>query len=153
MAVSLGNTASGNVTVERHAATPGPWRWEVSLKSKSIQLCGGRPRFDLTVMDFVRWGMGGARPRFLKPSEHIGMLMTDAEEFAVHVEGREHHADWFQSLDHPDAHLIAAAPDLYEAAKHAVMEWRLHGQLTDSCRVLERAIETAEGRGVGRGER
>jgi len=29
---------------------------------------------------------------------------------------------------------------LIEAAKHAVMEWRLHGQLTDSCRVLEAAL-------------
>lgn len=42
--------------------------------------------------------------------------------------------------------LISASPDLLEAAKHAAMEWRLHGQLTDSCRVLERAIAKAEGR-------
>lgn len=34
--------------------------------------------------------------------------------------------------------------ELPEAAKHAAMEWRLHGQLTDSCRVLEAAIERAE---------
>lgn len=45
-----------------------------------------------------------------------------------------------------NAQLIAAAPDLLEAAKHAAMEWRLHGQLTDSCRVLETAIAKAEGR-------
>lgn len=45
-----------------------------------------------------------------------------------------------------NARLIAAAPDLLEAAKHAAMEWRLHGQLTDSCRVLEAAIAKAEGR-------
>lgn len=44
-----------------------------------------------------------------------------------------------------NARLIAAAPDLLEAAKHAVMEWRLHGQLTDSCRVLEAAIRKAVG--------
>lgn len=43
-----------------------------------------------------------------------------------------------------DARLIAAAPDLLEAAKHAAMEWRLHGQLPDSCRVLEAAIAKAE---------
>ena len=42
--------------------------------------------------------------------------------------------------------LANAAPDLLEAAKHAAMEWRLHGQLTDSCRVLEAAIRKAEGR-------
>lgn len=45
-----------------------------------------------------------------------------------------------------NARLIAAAPELLEAAKHATMEWRLHGQLTDSCRVLEAAIAKAEGR-------
>lgn len=42
--------------------------------------------------------------------------------------------------------ILSAAPDLLEAAKHAAMEWRLHGQLTDSCRVLEAAIAKAEGR-------
>ena len=35
---------------------------------------------------------------------------------------------------------------LLEAARHAAGEWRLHGSLTDSCRVLERAIAAAEGR-------
>jgi len=39
---------------------------------------------------------------------------------------------------------IAVAPNLLEAAKHARTEWRLHGQLTDSCRELEAAIEKAE---------
>lgn len=43
---------------------------------------------------------------------------------------------------------VLSAPDritrMYEAAKHAVMEWRLHGQLTDSCRELEYAIKEAE---------
>lgn len=41
------------------------------------------------------------------------------------------------------ARVFAAAPDLLEAAKHAVMEWRLHGSLTDSARVLEAAIAKA----------
>lgn len=45
-----------------------------------------------------------------------------------------------------NAQLLEAAPDLLAAAKHAAMEWRLHGQLTDSCRVLEAAIKKAEGR-------
>lgn len=44
-----------------------------------------------------------------------------------------------------NSRLIAAAPDLLAAAKDAAREWRLHGQLTDSCRVLEAAITKAEG--------
>ncbi len=40
--------------------TEGPWRWELSMQSKRLHLVGGRPQFDLTVMDFTRWGMGGA---------------------------------------------------------------------------------------------
>lgn len=36
--------------------------------------------------------------------------------------GREHHATWCQSVTHPDARLIAAAPDLREliAAHEAI---------------------------------
>jgi hypothetical protein len=47
--------------------------------------------------------------------------------------------------------LFAAASDLLEAAKHAAMEWRLHGQLTDSCRKLEAAIAKATPRASTKG--
>jgi hypothetical protein len=90
--------------------TPGPWRWEINEKSKSVQLCGGRPQFDLTVTDFVRWGMGGATPRF-RDSSDMGLL-DKCIKWAKAIRGREHHAHWLKSLDHPDARLIAAAPDL-----------------------------------------
>lgn len=93
--------------------TPGPWHWEVNEKGKSVQLCGGVPRYDRTVMDFVRWGMGGAMPRFQDASDHG--LLTKCLKWAKAVIGREHHAHWFKSLDHPDARLIAAAPELLEA--------------------------------------
>lgn len=36
--------------------------------------------------------------------------------------------------------------ELLDAANHAVMEWRLHGQLTDSCRGLVAAIAAVERR-------
>jgi hypothetical protein len=43
------------------------------------------------------------------------MLLENAPTFGKNVPGRDHHADWFQTIDHPDAHLIAAAPTLFAA--------------------------------------
>jgi len=47
--------------------------------------------------------------------------------------------------EHPQA-VAEALPDLLRAAHDAAREWRLHGQLTDSCRHLEAALAKAEGR-------
>lgn len=99
--------------------TPGPWRWEVALNSKRVQLCGGPPKggygkYDLTVMSFTRYGMTGAAPVFWARRGMSGDPQR-ADQLSVPVAGREHHATWFQGIDHPDARLIAAAPDLLEA--------------------------------------
>lgn len=127
------------------AHTPGPWRWEINLKAKQLQLCGGDPKggfgaYDHTVMDFVRWGMSGAQPRFLDAE---ATLLTEASTFATEVEGREHHAAWFQTLSHPDARLIAAAPCLLEALKYVLSA---HGeQLHDAFDQAHKAILRAQG--------
>ena len=109
------------------AATPGPWRWEINRKNKSVEICGGHPkqgfgRYDLTVMSFARWGMNSAAPRFWNWSN--GNWSTPpkrADELAVAVPGREHHANWFADIDHPDAQIIVAAvsalPALLAAAE------------------------------------
>lgn len=94
--------------------THGPWRWELNEKSRQLHLCGGAPTYDLTVMDFVRWGMGNAAPRFREIRDGLN-LMHRCERWAVTCPGREHHEFWFKLLDHPDANLISAAPDLYAA--------------------------------------
>lgn len=90
-------------------ATKGPWSWNLSLKSKRIMLESATRGYE-TVMDFTRWGMNGARPRFRRSLDSDGKcaIMIEGEEFAAIVPGREHHAGWFQTLDHPDANLIAA---------------------------------------------
>lgn len=103
--------------------TPTPWRWELNLKSKSAQLCGGDPKagfgaFDLTVVDFVRWGMNGAQPRFR--NDHN--IMIQAQGFGVAVVGREHHAAWFQDISHPDARFIVLAVNHHDALVAALRD-------------------------------
>lgn len=94
--------------------TPAPWRWELNEKAKSVSICGGKPMFDLTVMDFVRWGMGGAAPRFNKEKRPGLNLMERCEQFGEVVKGREHHAHWFKDINHPDALLMVKAPELLQ---------------------------------------
>lgn len=102
--------------MSRH--TEGPWRWEFNAEHRRLHLVGGKPQFDLTVMDFERWGMSGATMR-LRDTAHDGMnLLYRVHERADWIEpekGREHHKKWHQLLTHPDARLIAAAPALLEA--------------------------------------
>lgn len=102
-------------------STPAPWRWEVNKEYKTVYLRGGCPRFDQNVMSFTRWGMGGAAPEFRGENENHS-IMHRVEKWASPVPGREHHAHWFMDVNHPDARLIAAAPDLLWALKRAEMK-------------------------------
>ena len=107
--------------------TAGPWRWELNEKSRQVHLCGGVPQFDLLVMDFVRWGMDGAAPRLREPERDGLNIMHRCERWAQIVPGREHHAIWFKGLDHADARLIAAAPDLLAACQDALAALEVAG--------------------------
>jgi hypothetical protein len=76
--------------------------------------------FDLTVMDFARWGMSHAVPRFRDTSVGGMNLMDrlcDRPEWIAPEPGREHHKGWHQLVSHPDARLMAAAPELLAALK------------------------------------
>ena len=103
--------------------TPGPWRWEINERFKSIQLVGGRPQFDLTIIQPARWGLNSAT-LLIRDTEHDGLhLLHKAHErrdWIVPFEGRAHHADWCANVSHPDLCLISAAPDLLEFAKSFV---------------------------------
>lgn len=83
-------------------ATPGPWSWNINLASKHVNLEARRN----TVMAFWRYGMSNAAPAFCRQEPCI---LERAEVHAKIVPGREHHADWYQTIDHPDANYIAAA--------------------------------------------
>ena len=103
--------------------TPGPWRWEINLKSKVLHLVGGQPRqYDLTIMDFDRWGMGRAVAT-LRDTAHDGMnimhRLCDRMDWIEEFPGRGHHFDWCASVNHPDMRLMAAAPDLLDALEEA----------------------------------
>jgi hypothetical protein len=104
-------------------ATPGPWEWYGNTKQHEVYLAtthSGR-RF---VMDFVRWGMGGAQPRFqvtIDGGEAGGGVMRSLSELAsgdVNAKGRlpilgpKFEVDYrrqFVGIGHPDAAFIAAA--------------------------------------------
>lgn len=107
--------------------TPGPWRWEFNRKHRNVSLVGGKPRFDLTIMGFGRWGMFGAVP-LLRDLAHDGMnimhRLCDRLDWIAPFLGRAHHADWCARVTHPDMVLMAAAPDLLEAcrAQHQALD-------------------------------
>lgn len=93
------------------------------MQSKGLHLVGGRPQFDLTILDFVRWGMGDATMR-LRDTAHDGMnIMHKLHERSDWIEpfpGREHHKGWLQNVVHPDARLMAAAPRLLDTVTAAL---------------------------------
>lgn len=105
--------------------TPGPWAWFGNAGSNSVYLAtihGGR-RF---VMDFTRWGMRGAQPRFQTERG----IMVDAKDLlqfevgdqsivgadAARKDTSVYRLD-VRGIASADAQLIAAAPDLLDALK------------------------------------
>ena len=79
--------------------TAAPWRFEVNRKSNMTELCGGKPRFDKTVIDLKRWGMSSADLRFRDENGN----MVPASKLCKAIPGREHHASWCATIAHPDA--------------------------------------------------
>jgi len=127
--------------------TQGPWRWEFNEKHKGLHLVGGRPQFDLTIIDFERWGMHKATMR-LRDTAHDGFNLLyrvhERPDWIAPQPGREHHKHWHQLLTHPDARLIEAAPDLLDAAKKALAECA-DLIATPAGDALQAAIAKAEG--------
>ncbi len=125
--------------------TPGPWRWEFNPDQKKLKLCGGVPRYDLTLLDFVRCGMQGGTARFRDPEFPNMNVMELPSKWAVPERGREHHSDWWRLIVHPDARMIAAAPAMY-AALESVRSFGSGGSTDDGISVsylVEEALKQA----------
>ena len=85
--------------------TPGPWQWVIRGGNEVTLVHPGHGW--LTVMDFVRRGMQGGTFRLATwkgdERENMGGIMRPAHEI--------------KAAEHPDARLIAAAPDLLAACQ------------------------------------
>lgn len=107
--------------------TPGPWGWYGSTyQGCSIHLAtlhSGR-RF---IMGFKRRGTQGAEPTFqvnnrMVPASELVLFDVDRTVKGA-TAGKAAHSVYrydFSEIDHPDARLIAASPDLLEAAQKAL---------------------------------
>jgi hypothetical protein len=132
--------------------TPGPWRWELSAEHKSLQLVGGRPQYDLTIIEPTRWGMNRAT-MMIRDTAHDGMnimhKLHERPDWIAPFPGRAHHASWCANVIHPDMLLIASAPDLLDALtalreRHQIDDPH-HAQLCEFCKQADAAIAKATG--------
>lgn len=131
--------------------TKGPWAWFGNASGcPDIYLAtthSGRQH----VMGFRRWGMKGAQPCFrqengsIRPANHL-LQFEVGDQGVIGVDAAKNDESVYRyqirGIASPDAHLIAAAPDLYEALERVIKiiddsPWCL--KLTEERAVLAKA--------------
>lgn len=113
--------------------TPAPWAWRGypthrdSVPKHPYLRSEVSPRY--IVMDFVRQGMQGAQPRFIHRNTGAGIMRPVSEMGA----------GW---AAHPDARLIAAAPDLLTTALAALARAKAaEARVTEALAAIDAAIQ------------
>lgn len=83
-------------------ATPGPWEWDINSEHHDAKLMS-QVGLRYIVMDFVRWAMHSAQPRF-RSNDRLGIMRPMVEWLKQRV---DHHRGFDLDIDHPDARFIA----------------------------------------------
>jgi hypothetical protein len=93
------------------ARTPGQWQWFGNVKMREVYL-STVDRGRTFVMDFARWGMTGAQPRFqvtLDERPGYGQMARLENLGDMGPQMVAAHRSDFVGIGHPDARFIAAA--------------------------------------------
>lgn len=90
----------------------GPWRWLVNAKTKQAILVTDHSG-EMFVMGFVRNGHQGAQPMFQVQSPGGGHMVPLFEGIGTLTTEPDHNG--YVAVTHPDATLIAAAPEMLAA--------------------------------------
>jgi hypothetical protein len=92
------------------AATKGPWHWAGNTDTRWLALCYWEPGAGrCQVMDFTRWGMQSATPRFgrdlMMYAAHENVVYEVAPTATSRADRRVYRAD-ITGIRHPDAEFI-----------------------------------------------
>lgn len=106
MAEPMSAERLAEIRARAEAATPGPWSWDGNTDMRHIRLATPHG-MSMTVMDFVRYGMQGAQPRFgIAGMMHNGSGLV---EYEVAKWSKDIYRRDVSGIDHPDARFIAGA--------------------------------------------
>lgn len=135
--------------------TPGPWAWFGNTKHDFYLATTHSGR--LYVMGFHRKGMSGAQPWFRGPKGHMvpasQMPIFEVCREAENAEDERVYRHDIVGFRSPDAHLIAAAPELYGALQTAeealATIYGVHGDESaqEILREIQKALAKARGEG------
>lgn len=115
------------VDIDKHdaiarAARSGPWQWYGNTKTYEVYLStvhGGR----VFVMDFTRWGMRGAQPRFQIDHRMVELGELGSYEHPLGPTFEVPYRRQFTGIGHPDAtHIAANSPDVTLALTARIRE-------------------------------
>lgn len=100
------------------AATPGPWVWRGNVDSQALRLSTESGPWRYTVMDFARWGMQNAAPRFREDGVMVRAderVMFEVNHTATKRTDRGVYRGDIIDVRHTDARFIACSRTIVSA--------------------------------------